>query len=107
MKTYHDVKFPGDTKLSFCICFSRYSWCSEYLVTNKFHWSQGVQLDDLIPLETSLEMKVKGDESRLVIGHNVAFDRSFVKEQYYIKVSVLGWMPKPSPRIIPKNCHKI
>jgi DNA polymerase III epsilon subunit-like protein len=39
--------------------------------------------NDLIPLE------IPGSEprERIVIGHNVSFDRSFVREQYYIDVS--------------------
>lgn len=71
--------------------FSRYSWCSESLVCDKFRWSSDVQLEDLIPLEASKGPDENGSgEKRLVIGHNVAFDRSFVKEQYYVKVTHLS-----------------
>lgn len=47
-------------------------------------------LEDLIPLESSTEQHgpdKKRWQDRLIIGHNVGFDRSFVKEQYYLKVS--------------------
>lgn len=47
-------------------------------------------LEDLIPLESSTEQHgpdKKRWQDRLIIGHNVGFDRSFVKEQYYLQVS--------------------
>ena len=41
-------------------------------------------MSDLIPLETGPgSTDSSGGRLRLVIGHNVGFDRSFVKEQYY------------------------
>ncbi len=67
----------------------RYSWCSEQLVQDKYRWSTRPCPEDLIPLETAAG-KVRPFQGkwtqRLVIGHNVGFDRSYVKEQYYLQV---------------------
>ncbi|XP_054713461.1 DNA polymerase subunit gamma-1-like [Uloborus diversus] len=66
-----------------------YLWCSERLIQNQFVFSKEVSLSDLIPLET-LAGSVKPPEEkkwspRLIIGHNVAFDRTFIKEQYFLE----------------------
>lgn len=49
-----------------------------------------MQLGDLIPLESKRD---QGDEfnrrKRLIVGHNVAFDRSYVKEQYFLEVRLI------------------
>ena len=72
-----------------------YSWVSKRLVSNKEDFYGDVQrrtvLDDLIPLETregSMEPILGSWLQRLVVGHNVSYDRSKVKEQYLIKVRV-------------------
>ncbi|GAB1600553.1 DNA polymerase subunit gamma-1-like isoform X2 [Argonauta hians] len=65
-----------------------YSWCSDYLVEDKFRLNPQPQMEDLIPLEsknTQKSIKQNMLKKRIVVGHNVGFDRSFVKEQYYIK----------------------
>ncbi|XP_052795995.1 DNA polymerase subunit gamma-1-like isoform X2 [Mya arenaria] len=74
---------------------------TDYLVSDKFRWaSKGIGLDDLIPVETGPRSEVNGSsESRLVIGHNVAFDRSFVKEQYSVKKSKLRFLDTMSMHI--------
>ena len=62
---------------------------SEALVKeSSYHWLTKPTLNQFIPLETQ-----SGDDWRhvewkekLVVGHSVGFDRSFVKEQYLIKV---------------------
>ncbi|KAL4228151.1 hypothetical protein ACF0H5_013584 [Mactra antiquata] len=74
-----------------------YSWCSESLFSDKFRWSSDVLLEDLIPLESPTEND--SNKQRLVIGHNVAFDRSFVKEQYLIKKSRTRFMDTMSLHI--------
>jgi len=58
------------------------------VVEDKFRWaSKDITLDDLIPLETEPQsVPLRTGPQRLVIGHNVAFDRSFVKEQYFVQV---------------------
>lgn len=77
-----------------------YSWCSDNLVTDKFRWTTDTRLQDLIPLETTLKSSViEHGKSRLIIGHNVAFDRSFVKEQYYLKKTKLRFMDTMSMHI--------
>lgn len=77
------------TRTYYCIYFYRYSWCSEYLIEDKFKWSPHPQMEDLIPLESKSSqksMKQNMLKKRIIVGHNVGFDRSFIKEQYYIKV---------------------
>ena len=75
---YHNVLFIG-----------RYSWVSDYVLEDKFRWASEPRLHDLIPLET-LPGKTAPPlgkwQQRLIIGHNVGFDRSFVKEQYLVQV---------------------
>lgn len=60
---------------------------------DRYRFSRQPSLSDLIPLETADGQKSpssKDMEKRLVVGHNVAFDRSFVKEQYYVQVCTEG-----------------
>ena len=45
-------------------------------------------MNELIPLETTSGSNEIGSRPKLVIGHNVGFDRTYVKEQYYITVSM-------------------
>lgn len=56
-----------------------YSWCSEALlnVNNQSYLINDISLDDLIPMG-------KFSNERLIVGHNVSFDRSYIKEQYLI-----------------------
>lgn len=66
--------------------FYRYSWCSDRLVNNseipKFN-----RLENLIPLEAKPhECELTKLEPKMIIGHNVAYDRTRVREQYYQKV---------------------
>ncbi|ESO96346.1 hypothetical protein LOTGIDRAFT_239325 [Lottia gigantea] len=63
-----------------------YSWCSEYLIEKKFRWSTELTLTDLIPLETKKgSVSINNKSKKIIIGHNVGFDRSFIKEQYLIQ----------------------
>ncbi len=51
---------------------------------------QRVRLQDMIPMETRFTQSQLPDgpfTPKLVVGHNVGFDRSFIKEQYYIQVT--------------------
>ena len=44
----------------------------------------------MIPMETRFTQSQLPDgpfTPKLVVGHNVGFDRSFIKEQYYIQVT--------------------
>ncbi|XP_055011885.1 LOW QUALITY PROTEIN: DNA polymerase subunit gamma-1 [Boleophthalmus pectinirostris] len=72
-----------------------YSWCSKRLIEERYSWSNQLTLADLIPLETSINSaRPPGGQwkERLVVGHNVSFDRSFIKEQYLLKGSKVRFM---------------
>lgn len=66
----------------------RYSWCSKRLFKKSVSDANySLSLDDLIPLETyNLESGADANQ-RLIVGHNVSFDRSFIKEQYFVQVN--------------------
>ncbi|NXU50951.1 DPOG1 polymerase, partial [Turnix velox] len=67
-----------------------YSWCSRRLLEERYSWSSNITLADLIPLESPAGASCAGKQDwpeRVVVGHNVAFDRSFIKEQYLIQGS--------------------
>ncbi|KAM4749032.1 DNA polymerase subunit gamma-1 [Rhinophrynus dorsalis] len=72
-----------------------YSWCSRRLIEDRFTWSNQLFLSDLIPLETSVNFNCINKHiwtERLVVGHNVSFDRAHIKEQYLIKGSKMRFM---------------
>ncbi len=60
--------------------FLRYSWCSSRLIDEEFRFKSNVELNDMIPMESD------PSKPSLIIGHNVAFDRTYIKEQYQLKV---------------------
>ncbi|XP_074645763.1 DNA polymerase subunit gamma-1-like isoform X2 [Tubulanus polymorphus] len=65
-----------------------YSWCSSRVIKDQFKWNKQPSLSDLIPLETDVNSSkplTGAWREKLIIGHNVSFDRSFIKEQYFIK----------------------
>lgn len=88
-----------------CIWFSpaRYSWCSKRLIEERYTWSNQLNISDLIPLETPKNsVRPPGNrwKERLIVGHNVSFDRSFIKEQYLLKVKCSkGWRVFPSAHL--------
>ena len=71
-----------------------YSWVSERLVaSDEDHYARQEEsgLHDLIPLETlrgstEPEGGAGAWQKRLVVGHNVSYDRARIKEQYLVKV---------------------
>ncbi|CAH2274241.1 DNA polymerase subunit gamma-1 isoform X1 [Pelobates cultripes] len=72
-----------------------YSWCSRRLIEDRYTWSNQLSLSDLIPLETSTNANCSVKRNwmeRLVVGHNVSFDRAHIKEQYLIKGSKMRFM---------------
>ncbi|TRY87252.1 hypothetical protein DNTS_031755 [Danionella cerebrum] len=72
-----------------------YSWCSPRLVEKRYSWSSKLMLADLIPLETSTNSsQPQGGEwkARLVVGHNISFDRAHIKEQYLLKGSKMRFL---------------
>ena len=86
-----------------------YSWCSERLTRKDRSFDQQIYTTDLIPLEGTQEVNTKtqarkdnccdNDTSRIVIGHNVGFDRTFVKEQYYTEGTSLRFLDTMSMHI--------
>ncbi|GLD60228.1 DNA polymerase subunit gamma-1 [Lates japonicus] len=72
-----------------------YSWCSKRLIEERYSWSNQLTLADLIPLETLINSAKppRGQwNKRLIVGHNVSFDRSYIKEQYLLKGSKVRFM---------------
>uniref|UniRef100_A0A670K2M3 DNA mitochondrial polymerase exonuclease domain-containing protein n=1 Tax=Podarcis muralis TaxID=64176 RepID=A0A670K2M3_PODMU len=70
----------------------RYSWCSKRLLEERYTWSSQLTLSDLIPLETSSSLTKQDWQERLVVGHNVSFDRAHIKEQYLIQGSQMRFL---------------
>lgn len=106
------VEFPDELALVFDVevCMSQghcptlavavsptawYSWCSRRLIEDRYTWSSQLTLGDLIPLETppNTSRPPAGQwKERLVVGHNVSFDRAHVKEQYLLKGSKMRFL---------------
>lgn len=106
------VDFPDERSLVFDveICMSEgqcptlavavspsgwYSWCSKRLIEERYSWSSQLTLSDLIPLETAMNTNYAAKHSwteRLVVGHNVSFDRAHIKEQYLLKGSKMRFL---------------
>lgn len=73
-----------------------YSWVSKRLTSSEDFYAnmqRRTVLSDLIPFET-VESELESDFSgrqerqshRLIVGHNVSYDRARIKEQYFLKV---------------------
>lgn len=68
-----------------------YSWCSPSLVDSEYSMiHQHLTTDFLIPLESSQEQNPSDFEKnnlnpRLIIGHNISYDRARIKEQYWLQ----------------------
>ncbi|XP_061678146.1 DNA polymerase subunit gamma-1 isoform X2 [Syngnathoides biaculeatus] len=106
------VDFPDETALVFDVevCMAEgqcptlavalspthwYSWCSKRLIEERYSWSNQLSLADLIPLETPMNsVRPPGSQwkERLIVGHNVSFDRAHIKEQYLLKGSKVRFM---------------
>ncbi|KAL7672453.1 hypothetical protein ACOME3_007337 [Neoechinorhynchus agilis] len=69
---------------------SWYSWCSSRLFSD--HDSLDTRHDDLIPMDLD-------SKKRVFIGHNIGFDRSFIREQYQSKLSSLRFLDTMSLHI--------
>ncbi|XP_026724762.1 DNA polymerase subunit gamma-1, mitochondrial [Trichoplusia ni] len=71
-----------------------YGWVSEPVAKGAPHEVyENINYDDLIPLETD-GRKPCGDLSRhrVVVGHNVSFDRAKIKEQYWLNRTGVRFM---------------
>lgn len=78
-----------------------YSWCSKQLVNDQSEGTQEVLYEDLIPLEFSKETGMDHNKSmpRVVIGHNVSYDRLRVCEQYQVEGTLLRFVDTMSLHI--------
>ena len=66
-----------------------YSWASERLVSGESFFAavdSSATLNELIPMEGVKGQKYSTLE-KLIVGHNVSYDRARIREQYFIKVS--------------------
>lgn len=98
-KTATAVPFPDDQALVFDIenCVKEgaaptiacalglrgwYSWVSESLVRVESRLDRPYHLSDLIPLESTQSNDTKSP--RIIVGHNVSYDRARVREQYLL-----------------------
>lgn len=98
------VPFPTDTALVFdiencvregaaptlaCACGPTgwYSWVSESLMELRSRGTRGYHLRDLIPFESLADNTTETAQTnatpRLIVGHNVSYDRARIKEQYW------------------------
>ncbi|KAH7972423.1 hypothetical protein HPB52_012071 [Rhipicephalus sanguineus] len=94
------VDYPDETSLVFDVevCmreghFPTLATCRVgrlLLVGERFRWKERVRLSDLIPLERTTGLEKS--PARVIVGHNVGFDRSFVREQYAIEGSRLRFL---------------
>lgn len=79
-------------------CLLRYSWCSRRLVEERYSWTSQLSPADLIPLEVPASAGGPAQQEqreRLVVGHNVSFDRAHIREQYLIQVRIPGLSAGP------------
>ncbi|CAL8135393.1 unnamed protein product [Orchesella dallaii] len=82
-----------------------YSWCSDTLVIEETAVDEQeakLGLKDLVPLETHRgEYSIPRDrlKEKIVIGHNVSYDRARIKEQYFLKGTKTRFMDTMSLHI--------
>uniref|UniRef100_A0A2M4AC42 DNA polymerase subunit gamma-1 n=1 Tax=Anopheles triannulatus TaxID=58253 RepID=A0A2M4AC42_9DIPT len=78
-----------------------YSWTSLLLANERpivhtdpscTNASQSIRLDDLIPLESDSTAGSCSTGPRVVIGHNVSYDRARVREQYWVEPTALRFL---------------
>ncbi|KAG7170816.1 DNA polymerase subunit gamma-1-like isoform X1 [Homarus americanus] len=78
-----------------------YSWCSQCLVHPEKEHSDSFTLEDLIPLQSSdtSQHHENRDVPRVVVGHNVSYDRIRVREQYFMEGTSLRFVDTMSLHI--------
>ncbi|KAB7507036.1 DNA polymerase subunit gamma-1, mitochondrial [Armadillidium nasatum] len=76
-----------------------YTWCSEYLIDETLKKPEVFTMKNLIPLECEKSYNENKHYPRIVIGHNVSFDRIAVREQYHLKNSKLRFLDTMSLHI--------
>ena len=75
------------------IFYVRYSWCSRRLFDDSLNKTK-LTIDDMIPMESTQNHDGKSNvkwQPRLIVGHNVGFDRTYLREQCYIKVNIFSF----------------
>lgn len=63
-----------------------YSWASESLVELRSRAGRAYRLADMIPMESAAgntDTATAPAQPRLIVGHNVSYDRARIKEQYW------------------------
>ncbi len=69
-----------------------YSWVSERLVAGENFFAgvgTSATMKELIPMESKIEDKEGNTQERLIVGHNVSYDRARIREQYLIEVGLI------------------
>ena len=64
------------------------------MIDEEYRFQSTVELNDMIPMESD------GSVPSLIIGHNVAFDRTYIKEQYQISSSAMRFLDTMSLHIM-------
>lgn len=81
----------------------RYSWCSQSLIDGIDQSpNDKLGLQNLIPLETEPESFCQDKNAlkeKIVVGHNVSFDRARIKEQYFLEETKLRFIDTMSLHI--------
>lgn len=74
-----------------------YSWTSPRMASSRDfidNMERDTNLEDLIPMEPSTKGVKAAEDSwerpKVVVGHHVSYDRARLKEQYFMKVRILG-----------------
>lgn len=73
------------------LCKSRYGWVSQSLIDKKDTFGNTIlRLSELIPMESSplekgYNLHKEILEPKIIIGHNVSYDRARIKEQYWLE----------------------
>lgn len=63
-----------------------YSWCGESLFNIAHESHEAFNFIDEVTMDHLIPMGHCHDRKRLIVGHNVSFDRSYIKEQYLIEL---------------------
>lgn len=61
-----------------------YSWCGENLINVTNVESKAISFLDRLTIDDLIPMGTSKNAQRLIVGHNVSFDRSYIREQYSI-----------------------
>ena len=71
-----------------------YSWVSHHLILDdlRLHYKHENGLQDLIPIDANnkdgLNNRQINNREKVIVGHNIGFDRSYIRQQYDIEVKI-------------------